>query len=119
MESVSGLQRPSGEQLDDAISLDCMSILPEIAGGIKGPVQRTNNPVLQSFDIDFYLLVKLFPPRGEDSTVIFKPLHGILAQLAEVVDSALQVQTLFAHEHNNHIMRITARLLHVVRENIL
>jgi hypothetical protein len=83
-------------------------------------MQCTDDQVLHSLNVDSYLPINLFSPRGENRTVIFEALDGILTQLTRVVDSTLQVKTLLAHEDSNYIgICVMARLLFVVGEDIL
>lgn len=113
------LQRPLREKLNDAMLLYLQPILAKVPLGIERPVKRADNPVLQPLDIYRDLLVELFAPRREHRAVLLEALDRALAQCADVIDGALQVEPLLAHEDNDHVMRVPARLLDVVRKDVL
>ena len=114
-----GSQRPFREQLDDAMLLHVQPFLAKVTLRVERPVQRADDPVLQPLDVDRDLLVELFAPRRKHRTVVLEALDGALAKRTDVVDGTLQIEPLFAHEDDDHVVRIMARLLDVVRKDVL
>lgn len=116
---TTGSQRPFREKLDDAILFHLQPLLAKVALRVERPVQRADDPVLQPLDVYRDLLVKLAAPRREHRAVVLEALDRALAKCADIVYGTLEVEPLFAHEDDDHVVRIASRLLDVVGKDVL
>lgn len=82
-------------------------------------MQRANDPILQSVNIDGDIPVDFWAPRRELCFVVDEAVDGLFAQLAHKIDSLLQVETHLVHHDRDHVVRVAFGLLDVVREDVL
>jgi hypothetical protein len=98
-----------------------LTVLTEITFGFETPVQATDNPILQSLDVELDLPVNLLVPEVRDLLDVGDEyIDGLLAKFSDLVNCLLEVHAFMLHEDRDEVVGIvTASLFDVVREDVL
>ena len=82
-------------------------------------MQTAYDPTCESVDVYADVRVDGGSPRRQVSPVVYEPVDGAFAVLADDVDGILQVQSLFVHDDVDHVVRVPFGLFDVVRKDVL
>lgn len=108
-------------EVNDAGLFDLLTVLAEVTLGFEAPVQRTDDPVLQSLDVKLDLSVDLFVLKvGDTLGVGDEGVNSVLAELSNHVNRFLEVHPVMLHENRDKVVSIVpTSLLDVVGEDVL
>jgi hypothetical protein len=70
-------------------------------------MQTSDNPIRKTADVDRNVLVNLGTPGRNKLAIFIEAIDRLLAELADEVDSTLDVETLFVHDNRYHIVSIS------------
>lgn len=110
------------QQLHEPRLLHLRAGLLEIPLRHEAPVQRADDPVLQSLDVARHPAVDLGPEVGEGRNagfVLDEGVDGLFAQAADAVDRFLEGAAVVLHEDADHVVGVAACLFDVVGEHVL
>jgi hypothetical protein len=109
------------QKVDDAGLLDLLTVLTEIAFGFETPVQRADDPILQSLNVELDFSVDLLVPEVRDTLEVGDEcIDSVLAKLSDPVDRFLEVHLVMLHKDRDEVVGIVATgLFDVVGEDVL
>ena len=107
------------KKVDDAVNLDILPVLAEVAFQLKRPVQAPDDSIGQSIDINGDISVNLGTPGREDIPVVIEAVDRLFAHISDEVYCRLEVKILLVHDNGDHVMSIALALLHVVGKKVL
>lgn len=112
---------PLWQKVDDTGLLDLLTVLTEVAFGFETPVQRANDPILQSLNVGLDLSVDSLVPEVRDALdVRDERINCVLAKLPNLVNRFLEVHAVMLHKDRNEVVGIIATsLFDVVGEDVL
>lgn len=112
---------PLWQKVDDTGLLDLLTVLTEVALGFETPVQRANDPILQSLNVGLDLSVDSLVPEVRDALdVRDERINCVLAKLPNLVNRFLEVHAVMLHKDRNEVVGIIATsLFDVVGEDVL
>jgi hypothetical protein len=79
----------------------------KVPRSVERPMQTSDNPVRKTADVDRNVLVNLGTPGRNKLAIFIEAIDRLLAELANEVDSTLDVETLFVHDNRYHIVSIS------------
>jgi hypothetical protein len=77
------------------------------------------DPVLKTLYVTGNHLVNFRPPGWNFRFIYGKCIDGLLTEVPNVVDGALQGEIAILHEDDDHVVRIASRLFDIIRKDIL
>lgn len=110
------------QQLHEPRLLHLRPGLLEIPLRHETPVQRADNPVLQTLDVARHPAVDLGTKVCEGRNaglVLYEGIDGLLAETTDAVDRFLESAAVVLHEDADHVVGVTACLFDIVREDVL
>lgn len=112
---------PLWQKVDDTGLLDLLTVLTEVALGFETPVQRANDPILQSLNVGLDLSVDSLVPEVRNALdVRDERINCVLAKLPNLVNRFLEVHAVMLHKDRNEVVGIIATsLFDVVGEDVL
>lgn len=112
---------PLWQKVDDTGLLDLLTVLTEVAFGFETPVQRANDPILQSLNVGLDLSVDSLVPEVRNALdVRDERINCVLAKLPNLVNRFLEVHAMMLHKDRNEVVGIIATsLFDVVGEDVL
>ena len=112
---------PLWQKVDDTGLLDLLTVLTEVAFGFETPVQRANDPILQSLNVGLDLSVDSLVPEVRNALdVRDERINCVLAKLPNLVNRFLEVHAVMLHKDRNEVVGIIATsLFDVVGEDVL
>jgi hypothetical protein len=77
------------------------------------------DPVLKALHVTGNHLVNFRSPGWNFRFICGKRVDGLLTEVPNVVDGALQGEIMIRHKDDDHVVRVTSRLFDVIRKDIL
>jgi len=70
-------------------------------------MQASDNPICESADVDCHILVDLVTPGREELAIFVEAVDRLLTELADKVNSGLEIEPLLVHDDADHIVSIS------------
>lgn len=110
------------QQLHEPRLLHLSARLLEVPLRHEAPVQRPDDPVLQTLDVARRPAVDFRPEVGEGRNagfVLDEGVDGLFAETADAVDRFLKGAAVVLHEDADHVVGVAACLLDIVGKDVL
>ena len=109
------------QELHSKPFFDLWTVLAEIAFGCERPMKVPHHPVFKALNVlaDVVIDVAAVVEGRESSFSVDEAIDTASAKLADVINRFLHYQALLLHDNDDHVVRVTTRLLDVVGKDVL